>query len=571
VPLFLLMDHTSISRLDFRSLWKKYYTKFEGKKKLSLLKEIEKVTADIFKTDPAFQPDRDILGTDEGSRKKILNAISQNFEGITELSEEFYAVVHIAQKRQELARQFVRYALAAMDSGFSEFDRTLIEHSAIISTAYDEYYPVWLRAVNNPLLVEDLKKANEQKELDQKLYNNYTIIFRQDGKWVDAPLATFFPTHIPHIAELIKNCAHALRQVPNKTTEQELYVKYFEKYSECLTETNKEKLDPQWEELDRIWMDIKYPIQVVHDIEYGYGEPLRCKVIPDFSLRFMDEEYADANRRIEEIKHVMVAYFSKRDKELAKKGLFALNNSMAAIYYIPFLCGISIHFRYSGQSIPNRSQVKNEKGVKIYFDVVSTARRGEQAKQLMAKVFADQSLGSRLNAVETIIYHVAAHEFGHAIYGLDHVAKCIKVETKTLLEEPRAELTALTTMKLLLEANKIDKTKLQQQLGSYAIAELRRFAMFDSTSLRPYIISAMSCYKHFERLGYIKIVNDRLIMNDEKALAVLEFAQKLFETILDAEDRLDGQQLETILKEMQEETHIVRWLVSKLFAGTKPK
>jgi hypothetical protein len=215
--------------------------------------------------------------------------------------------------------------------------------------------------------------------------------------------------------------------------------------------------------------------------------------------------------------------------------------------------------------------VKNEKGVKIYFDVVSTARRGEQAKQLMAKVFADQSLGSRLNAVETIIYHVAAHEFGHAIYGLDHVAKCIKVETKTLLEEPRAELTALTTMKLLLEANKIDKTKLQQQLGSYAIAELRRFAMFDSTSLRPYIISAMSCYKHFERLGYIKIVNDRLIMNDEKALAVLEFAQKLFETILDAEDRLDGQQLETILKEMQEETHIVRWLVSKLFAGTKPK
>jgi hypothetical protein len=30
--------------------------------------------------------------------------------------------------------------------------------------------------------------------------------------------------------------------------------------------------------------------------------------------------------------------------------------------------------------------VKNDKGVKIYFDVVSTARRGEQAKQLMAKV-----------------------------------------------------------------------------------------------------------------------------------------------------------------------------------------
>jgi hypothetical protein len=39
------------------------------------------------------------------------------------------------------------------------------------------------------------------------------------------------------------------------------------------------------------------------------------------------------------------------------------------------------------------------------------------------EVFADQTLGSRLNPIETIIYHVAAHEFGHAIYGLDHVAK----------------------------------------------------------------------------------------------------------------------------------------------------
>jgi hypothetical protein len=45
---------------------------------------------------------------------------------------------------------------------------------------------------------------------------------------------------------------------------------------------------------------------------------------------------------------------------------------------------------------------------------------------LYLKVFADQSLGSRLDPVETIIYHVAAHEFGHAIYGLDHVAKVQK-------------------------------------------------------------------------------------------------------------------------------------------------
>ena len=59
--------------------------------------------------------------------------------------------------------------------------------------------------------------------------------------------------------------------------------------------------------------------------------------------------------------------------------------------------------------------------------------------------------------VGTIVWHVAAHEIGHAIYGLDGVKGAIKVSTKTLLEEPRAELTALHTMTLLLPAGMLEK------------------------------------------------------------------------------------------------------------------
>jgi len=55
------------------------------------------------------------------------------------------------------------------------------------------------------------------------------------------------------------------------------------------------------------------------------------------------------------------------------------------------------------------------------------------------------------------VWHVAAHEIGHAIYGLDGVKGAIKVSTKTLLEEPRAELTALHTMTLLLPAGLLTK------------------------------------------------------------------------------------------------------------------
>ena len=48
-------------------------------------------------------------------------------------------------------------------------------------------------------------------------------------------------------------------------------------------------------------------------------------------------------------------------------------------------------------------------------------------------------------------------QIGHAIYSLDIVKDIIKVSTKTLLEEPRAELTALHTLRLLLARGFVDQ------------------------------------------------------------------------------------------------------------------
>ena len=137
------------------------------------------------------------------------------------------------------------------------------------------------------------------------------------------------------------------------------------------------------------------------------------------------------------------------------------------MYYIPFHTGMSLHFRMSGQSIPNRSatppprygrrdlprppissdfrrhaagmmrrddshmsfcvvcvcpglgrtEVKDRKGIKIYFDPVSKAARLVQASALVRRTFVDpEPLVGALDAVDSLVYHVAAHEIGHAIY-----------------------------------------------------------------------------------------------------------------------------------------------------------
>lgn len=113
--------------------------------------------------------------------------------------------------------------------------------------------------------------------------------------------------------------------------------------------------------------------------------------------------------------------------------------------------------------------------MKIYFDPVSTAAREEDAKALARRMCKDPSRADDIDTVGTIVYHVAAHEIGHAIYGLDAVKDVIKVSTKTLLEEPRAELTALHTLRLLLAAGLVDQVGCCACLTFYshaAIADL---------------------------------------------------------------------------------------------------
>lgn len=92
-------------------------------------------------------------------------------------------------------------------------------------------------------------------------------------------------------------------------------------------------------------------------------------------MRFLDDTYAEQNATIRVIQDHMMEYFRGRDTKIARDGLNALANTMAGIYFIPFKTGISLQFSFSGQSIPNREEIKVEKGVKIYFDAVETEAR----------------------------------------------------------------------------------------------------------------------------------------------------------------------------------------------------
>merc|ERR1719461_192354 len=103
----------------------------------------------------------------------------------------------------------------------------------------------------------------------------------------------------------------------------------------------------------------------------------------------------------------------------------------------------------------------------------------EQTKKMVAQTFANpEKLLAKTNitGIDTLVWHVAAHEVGHAVYGMSNMIDKIGPETSTMLEEPRADLTAVFTMRLLLKAKKLTPDEFRRQFMIMACDACRYFA-----------------------------------------------------------------------------------------------
>ena len=236
-------------------------------------------------------------------------------------------------------------------SGFDAFERALIIGCCHISSNYDNYYLAYLRAVQEKSIVSKLSSSPPDSS-EKHIYCSYTIVSwdEERGTYKTTPFAYFFEDALRPILEAMDTMLYNLKAQPT-SAERQAYIDFFEHYILCHSAKghSADGLEQLWADLDRKWMDCKGSIQIVHDIETGYGDPLRVKATPDFSLRFLDETYAKENETIAEIQKIMENYFKERNTPLGNAGLTALTNTLAGIYYIPFKTGISLQFSFSGQ------------------------------------------------------------------------------------------------------------------------------------------------------------------------------------------------------------------------------
>ena len=561
-------------RTGFDAFW----NAADGKlNRVPLLKAIEAATAQIFE---------DRLGNiaDKEWRQQVRRVVLEsNMGGLKEFGNDWYACLREKMERMNLCAHWVVLAMEKDACGFDLFERAVISGAAKMLPSYHNLYLAYLAAVQDPAVLKALEATPPAAD-DELIQSHYTVVkLAADESLTAEPFARHFSEPItPVLAnfdEWIASCKAAATTMaddkvgPWDAAARETYIAFLEAYRAATAlDEGPQALEAAWTLLDFKWMETAMPLQLVHDIEDGYGDPLSVKATPDMSLRFLDETYAEANAMIKQIQLHLEAFYRERDTPLARSGLQALSTTSAGIYFIPFKTGASLQFSFSGQSIPNRVEVSAAKGIKIYFDAVETAARVEINKGLIQAVFheaaAKEGVLSKFEpeAVEQLVYHVAAHEVGHAIYNLRNVDKCLPFPSISL-EEPRAELTAMFTLKLLHEKHGLALPTLQKALAHFCLDGLRYFDKYDSSGLRPYIIFQIYAYKVYAQTGYLAIhpSSGLLVLDESKTIAALDVFANCFLRILDSMDAADGAALQQILEtEMAPENDFVRTVLQLL-------
>jgi len=211
---------------------------------IALLKEIETATA------AAFVSSESITRFPEGAaRTQAINAsVHGNFEGVSDFSPEFYAMLALSSERQQLTRDVIKLVLAKSEHGFSEFDSRLIGHCCDIATHYDRYYVAWSRAVQGNHVADRLR--GDPPKSAALLANQYTIIQVNDqGEYYDIPYARYFRGELGPILAAFDAAGKDLGELAGKDPQQSRYVDYLALYRRCLAEEDHDKLEPLWEEL----------------------------------------------------------------------------------------------------------------------------------------------------------------------------------------------------------------------------------------------------------------------------------------------------------------------------------
>jgi hypothetical protein len=296
-----------------------------------------------------------------------------------------------------------------------------------IGIAFSKWQPAWIKhiihTINEELSLEF--GGDEAKVMAFLMENNlveddrsYSVLVKGESGYLVKSYYDVFEEEIEEAVRAIDELIVNLEKLEDEFKVE--WILYFNALKMALLEKDKTQLIRRWQNVDKIWMDIKSPIQVGHPLEY-YEDKFRKAVALELDIRIQNPNLKS------EVKDNIVKMYKKYclNKELLDKALQNINRTQLYISTPATFYGAEFNGLFSAQVVPNDEKVSLEKGKKIFafvdkvYEDIKARPKMALSYEIFGKSFMDRfysELEDKEKFIKVYDITTIGHEFGHILW-----------------------------------------------------------------------------------------------------------------------------------------------------------
>lgn len=318
----------------------------------------------------------------------------------------------------------------------SNFELTIFKWVLKVWKAFNNFTTIWEDTIIKQNAILDKKFNGDSEKIMQFLRDKNLL--ELDEKWNETDrsysvlrwwkaISYFeaFTNEINFIAISLQDFIEELKLFDEE--EKNNYINYLTSIKEAFLEKNINKLLSKWQKVDENWMQIKWPLQIVHPLEF-YEDKYRKCVAPKWDLRILDRDIL--NSRVE--KDIKIMYEKIYDElwrdKYSESYNFSKENLNRVQLYISepvMYFGAGLNWLFSAQVVPNDEEVSEKFWKKIFAHpkMVLESRKKSPIMKLTKDILDENLLNDYLKLLEDdslyfSIYDIETigHEFWHTLW-----------------------------------------------------------------------------------------------------------------------------------------------------------
>jgi len=194
------------------------------------------------------------------------------------------------------------------------------------------------------LIEKDLIDKDRNGEPGDRCYS--VLVKGESGNYIAKSYCEIFEEEVNEAVRAIDELIVNLENLEDEYKLQ--WILYFHALKMALLEKNRHELIKKWAEVDKLWMDIKSPIQVGHPLEY-YEDKYRKAVALELDVRIQNPNLKS------EVKENIVTMYKKycKNENLLNTALSNIEKTQLYISSPATFYGAEFNGLFSAQVVPN--------------------------------------------------------------------------------------------------------------------------------------------------------------------------------------------------------------------------